>query len=174
MADVVLYTDRTVVVDTAWLYNSSSSSTANTYYDLAASLRTLPSWVVAASGSAPAPAYQAVVDVPVMARKPAPLEFNKYINTSDLLQEFIAFLGTQKVHKDEIMGLPIELFIKWLIIKACEVDNEEPNVTLALPAPQPKPRCLGCGRFVTKQLNPPLHNEACATMLFQRRLRNRA
>ncbi len=101
-------------------------------------------------------------------RRSAPKEFNKYINSSDLLHEFIAFLGEQKVRQSEVMGLPIELFIKWLIIRACEEDHEEPNVTLTLPSPKRQPRCLGCGRFVPKALSPTLHNVRCAEFYFSR------
>ena len=98
----------------------------------------------------------------------SPLEFNKYINGSDLLEEFIAFLDTQKVKQHEVMGLPVELFIKWLIIRACEQDGEEPNVTLTLPTRQHAVHCLGCGKFMTPKLRPQLHNERCAGYYFRR------
>ena len=99
-----------------------------------------------------------------------PSGFNKYVNASDLLEEFIAFLGSERVKKGEVMGLPVELFIKWLIIRACEEDEEEPNVVLQLPAPKAKPRCLGCGQYM--HLNPgiPLiHNQQCSQYYFSRK-----
>lgn len=65
-------------------------------------------------------------------RRPPPREFNRFINASDLLEEFIHYLGTLSVKKSEVMELPVELFIKWLIIRACEADGEEPNVEMPL------------------------------------------
>lgn len=94
--------------------------------------------------------------------------FNKYVNASDLLEEFIAFLGTEGVRKGEIMALPVELFIKWLVIRACEVDREEPGVVLTLPAPRPQPRCLGCGRWMARATPLPLHGARCASWHFAR------
>lgn len=95
-----------------------------------------------------------------------PREFNKYINASDLLEEFIKWLGEQGVKQGEVMELPVELFIKWLIIKACEQDEEEPNVTLQLPAPKKQPHCLGCGQFMAKSAPLALHAGLCADNYF--------
>lgn len=100
-------------------------------------------------------------------RLPPPLEFNRYINASDLMQEFIAWLGTQGVRKGEVLGLPMDLFIKWLIIQACEQDGEEPNVSLSLPAPK-KNRCLGCGRFLPRLSPVAFHGQQCSTRYFTR------
>jgi hypothetical protein len=97
-----------------------------------------------------------------------PAGFNKYVNASDLLEEFIGFLGDEKVRQSEVMGLPIELFIKWLVIRACEEDGEEPNTILELPAPKSQPRCLGCQRFMRRGTEFPLHGRRCATHLFAR------
>lgn len=98
----------------------------------------------------------------------APLEFNKYINASDLLQEFLEYLREQKVRRIDVMQLPVELFVKWLIIRACEEDQEEPNVTLQLPAPNRQPRCVGCQRFLAKTFPVPFHNDRCASLFFTR------
>lgn len=99
----------------------------------------------------------------------APDNFNKYVNGSDLLEEFILFLGTEGVRQGDLMNLPIELFIKWLIIRACEEDQVEPDVVLALPAPTPQPRCLGCQRFMPKVVQLPLHDGQCADWYFARK-----
>lgn len=101
-------------------------------------------------------------------RLPAPREFNRYINASDLLEEFIGFLGEHDVRQSEVMSMPLELFIKWLIIRACEEDQEEPNVTLQLPAPKQKTRCLGCGKFMKKDVKLLMHGEQCAQYYFRR------
>lgn len=101
-------------------------------------------------------------------RRSAPRQFNRYVNGSDLLEEFIAFLGTEGVRQGEVMELPLELFIKWLIIRACEVDQEEAPVVLELPAPKPQPRCLGCQKFMRKDTTLPLHGAQCADRHFAR------
>lgn len=97
-------------------------------------------------------------------RRPAPREFNRYLNASDLLEEFIRFAGERGADADEILQLPIELFVKWLIIRAAEADQEEPPIAMpplrALPAPQP--RCLGCGRWMRRTIAIPLHDTRCA------------
>ena len=100
--------------------------------------------------------------------RPVPQAFNKYVNASDLLEEFIGFLGSEGVRKREIMGLPVELFIKWLVIRACEVDQEEPGFVLALPAPSTQPRCQGCGRWMARTTVIPLHDDRCAGRHFAR------
>lgn len=99
-------------------------------------------------------------------RRPPPLEFNRYINASDLMEEFIKFLGEHRVKKGQVMSLPLELFIKWLIIQACEADHEEPNVVLELPAPK-KVRCQQCRRFMAKNSPLLLHGGVCAERFYQ-------
>lgn len=101
-------------------------------------------------------------------RRLGPREFNKYVNGSDLLEEFIAFLGTEGVRQGDVMALPLELFIKWLIIRACEQDQEEPPVVLELPARKSQPRCLGCQRFMRNDTTLPLHGAQCADRHFAR------
>lgn len=140
-------------------------SVSQWYYVSAASTDTTVTWYQPSTGAVhrqqqpPAPRV----------RQAPPREFNKFINASDLMEEFIAFLGAQGVRQSEAMGLPVELFIKWLIIRACEADGEQPDVVLTLPTPRNKPRCLGCGQFVQRQLAPPLHDQRCADLLFKRR-----
>lgn len=97
-----------------------------------------------------------------------PREFNPYINASDLLEEFIRFAGVEGVRSGDVLGLPIEAFVKWLVIRACEQDQEEPNVTLELPARRPQPRCLGCQRFMPRSTRMPLHDDRCAGRYFAR------
>jgi len=106
--------------------------------------------------------------LPAVQRQAPPLGFNKFINASDMLEGFIAFLGAEGVRQGEVMGMPLDHFIKWLIIKACEADGEEADVVLALPAPKRQSRCLGCQRFIPISLTPQLHDERCAGFYFQR------
>lgn len=87
-------------------------------------------------------------------------EFNRYVNASDLLEEFIEFVhGVGGIDKQAFLRLPIELFIRWLVIRAAEADGEAPPVEehaalirqLALPAPPTRRlhHCRACGRFVS-------------------------
>lgn len=75
-------------------------------------------------------------------------EFNKYINASDLLEEFIRFVGTLNIRQSEVLNIPIELFINWLILKAAEQDGEDVSKLTYLP--KKLKRCLYCGKFVKK------------------------
>lgn len=102
---------------------------------------------------------------PVM--RPPPREFNKFINASDLMEEFIRWLGTEGVRQREVMQLPQELFIKWLILQACEADGEESDIQLQLPAPKQQPRCLGCQRWMSMQ-DVLLHDVRCADFYYKR------
>lgn len=114
-------------------------------------------------------AYYIIADDSALpSRLPAPREFNPYINASDLLEEFIRFAGTEGVRSGDVLGLPIEAFVKWLVIRACEKDQEEPNVTLELPRRFGQPRCLGCQRFMPRATRVPMHDGRCASRYFAR------
>ncbi len=108
----------------------------------------------------------AVVDADAKVKyKGNPLrEFNRYINASDLLEEFVDFVGSVGgIDKQGFFDLPVELFIRWLVIRAAEADGDdapEDEAVLkaslapkALPAPAPKVwrNCKCCGKFVTKK-----------------------
>jgi hypothetical protein len=90
-------------------------------------------------------------------------EFNPYISASDLLEKFIDEVGVlDDVRQDEVLRLPIEAFINWLILQAARRDGDRleglPSVESALPTrlalPNPnawgRPRCDTCGRFLKK------------------------
>lgn len=86
-------------------------------------------------------------------------EFNRFINASDLIEDFIRFMGSQfNVRQGEILDIPIDLFVTWLIMKACQQDGDE------VPFDVPKienhsfikgtptlDRCKWCGRFISKK-----------------------
>jgi hypothetical protein len=83
-------------------------------------------------------------------------EFNKFLNASDLLEQFIDYLGSLKLTMNEVLQVPIETFIMWLIISAAEADKEDkPEQELLLLEHKVdelktirKPRCKCCGQFI--------------------------
>lgn len=79
-------------------------------------------------------------------------EFNPYLNASDLLEDFIRDMHKEGVLQSELLQLPVNIFIHWLILQAAlkdgdPVDDVTPPVKLL---PAPKKRCLCCGRFLPK------------------------
>jgi len=83
--------------------------------------------------------------------------FNKYLNASDLLEEFIRFLGTIGGTQEKVLDVPIELFINWIIVRSAEEDEEEiPEGVQPLdkyflpPNKRWNFRCRLCGRFISK------------------------
>lgn len=78
-------------------------------------------------------------------------EFNPFINASDLLEEFIHDIGQLGVRQCEVLSIPIELFINWLVIRAAEQDGDPIPDVPQLEAPK-KHRCRCCGRFLSNDL----------------------
>jgi len=87
-------------------------------------------------------------------------EFNPFINASDILEDFIRYVGKLGVTQSQLMDLPIELFINFLIIRAAEADGDPKPADMdieshpaikALPSPKNHDvRCRSCGKFITK------------------------
>ena len=114
-----------------------------------------------------------VVDEGKVKYKGAPYrEFNRYINASDLLEEFIRFMGASfDVKQSEILNIPLEMFITWLVIRSCQVDGDE------IPKGTPRLedhsfvksahlyRCRNCGRFLSS-LSKQKHIEFCNSRCF--------
>jgi len=68
-------------------------------------------------------------------------EFNRYLNASDLLEAFIDDVGKlDGVDQTQVLRLPIEAFINWLILQAATKDGDPtdhlPSVAAALPSPK--------------------------------------
>ena len=87
-----------------------------------------------------------------------PRVLNRYLNASDLLEEFIRDLGDLDVKQGDVLDVPIELFINWLVCKAAEEDGHAPPDDIAkLPAPGdvgpviPDRRCRCWGRYITER-----------------------
>ena len=86
-------------------------------------------------------------------------EFNRYVNASDLLEEFIRFLGKEfDIRQNQIMDVPINVFIDWLIIQAAIKDGDnygDEMKMLTVEATKEKNwycRCKCCGRFIQKKM----------------------
>lgn len=67
-------------------------------------------------------------------------EFNRYLNASDLLEAFIEEVGKLDcVDQTQVLRLPIEAFINWLILQAAQKDGDPtenlPSIEAALRAP---------------------------------------
>lgn len=80
-------------------------------------------------------------------------EFNRYINASDLLAQFIKDLGMVGATQKQVLQVPLELFINWLVIRAAEQDEEQVPADVPKLADLPKlalPRCRQCGRFLSR------------------------
>lgn len=86
-------------------------------------------------------------------------EFNKYINSSDLLADFIADMGKMGADARQVLEIPIQYFIRWLICKSAEQDGEDSTETVPVIANDTvkvlelkQNRCKCCGRYIS-QLN---------------------
>jgi len=82
-------------------------------------------------------------------------DFNKYMCASDILEQFIEFVGGFGVKQSELLSIPIETFINWLIIEASKLDGEEPpDLPLIENLNKPKQynRCLCCGKFISNRM----------------------
>lgn len=95
--------------------------------------------------------------------------FNPFLNASDKLEAFIRFCGTVGVRQSEVLRLPLELFVAWLVIEAARADGEaEPDLPLV---PRLKervsPRCSACGRFLSL-LKRQRKIDFCAPKCFER------
>jgi len=82
-----------------------------------------------------------------------PRILNQYLSASDLLEKFIADIGARGIKEGEVLNVPIELFINWLVCKAAEEDGHAPPEGLKqLPSnvvPIRGDRCRCCGQFIT-------------------------
>lgn len=83
-------------------------------------------------------------------------EFSPHLNASDLLAQFVKYVGSLGVRQTEVLGLPIELFINWLIIEAAERDGDPVGEDVVRVEEHReikrlrKPKCLACGKFIPR------------------------
>lgn len=58
-------------------------------------------------------------------------EFNPFINASDKVEDFIDYCGAHDVAQDEMLDMPLKLFIGWLMMEAAKADGEpEPQAPM--------------------------------------------
>ncbi|MBD3405060.1 MAG: hypothetical protein GF411_02855 [Candidatus Lokiarchaeota archaeon] len=84
-------------------------------------------------------------------------EFNRYINASDLIEEFIRFVGKLGIKQSQVLHIPIEYFIYFLVFRSAEEDGldgtQEKNKIIEdkglFIKHCDKYRCLCCGRFIS-------------------------
>lgn len=84
-------------------------------------------------------------------------DFNKYMNASDLIEDFIKDVGKLGVTQGQLLKLPINALFVWLVMKAAEADGEKPPADVpkleSLPEVRMniKPKCKCCGRFIDEK-----------------------
>lgn len=94
-------------------------------------------------------------------------EFSPYLNASDLLAEFVKYVGSLGVRREDVLHLPIHLFVSWLIIEAAERDGDARPEDVIPVEEDPalleirRPRCLACNRFI-KRLHQRHHFPFCS------------
>lgn len=72
--------------------------------------------------------------------------FNRFLNASEMLEAFIKDCAPAGVKQNQILKVPVEAFINWLIYKAAESDGD------VLPSSRYNHRCGYCQRFIAKHL----------------------
>lgn len=82
-------------------------------------------------------------------------EFNRFLNASDLLEEFVKDCGQYGVRKQDFFEITVDVFINWLIVKAAlhdgdpvptaEINENRRLKRLSLP------KCHHCGRFIPRE-----------------------
>lgn len=75
-------------------------------------------------------------------------EFNRYVNASDLLEEFIKDMGELGARQGNVLEIPIHTFINWLILKAAEQDGDDASDIQLIK----QPRCKFCSRYISRSL----------------------
>lgn len=84
-------------------------------------------------------------------------EFNRYVNASELLSQFVRELGGVGVTQDKVLNVPIEVFVNWLVHRAADADGDEyakrgvPTITDEKHLLPRQARCGYCQRFLSKK-----------------------
>lgn len=93
--------------------------------------------------------------------------FNRFLNASELLEQFIGDLAPLGVKQSEVLKIPVEAFINWLIYKAAEADGELPGRR------RHSHRCGQCKRFIPTRMVA-LGINFCSPLHLERRMQRLA
>jgi hypothetical protein len=83
-------------------------------------------------------------------------DFSPHLNASDMVAAFVRYVGSLGLRQRDVLGLPIELFINWLVIEAAERDSDPIPADVLPVSRHPmlvkaiRPQCLKCGRFIPR------------------------
>jgi hypothetical protein len=83
-------------------------------------------------------------------------EFSPHLNASDLVAQFVEYVGGMGLKRQDVLNLPLQLFIHWLVIAAAERDSDDIPADIIPVRQHPRlkaalcPKCLSCGRFVKR------------------------
>jgi len=72
--------------------------------------------------------------------------FNRFINASELLESFITDMAPSGIKQNQVLKVPVEAFINWLIYKAADADGEQLRIS------RWNHKCGYCMRFLPKRL----------------------
>lgn len=73
-------------------------------------------------------------------------DFNRFLNASEIMEEFVRYVGTLGVKQGDVLNLPISLFINFLVVRAADADGE-PTPDVAIEKhPALTSKCPQCGR----------------------------
>lgn len=81
--------------------------------------------------------------------------FSPHLNASDMVGHFLKFAAGLKLTREEVLGLPLKLFISWLVIEAAKRDGDpyegiEPPERAKEVVFLKSPKCLDCGRYIPR------------------------
>lgn len=71
--------------------------------------------------------------------------FNRFLNASELLEAFIKDMVPSGIRQDQVLKVPIEAFINWLVFQAAKEDGDD------LPDEYYNHRCIYCKRFIPRK-----------------------
>ena len=127
---------------TNWISGLSSTTATTANFTVGSNALTVTYGIPAQGGRIPIPTIQG--------RSNPPRDFNRYLNASDMLEEFIRFCGRLGVSQAEMMSLPVELFANFLVTEAAKEDGEDPPEEAEVRRPQY--RCLSCGQYIPRKM----------------------
>ena len=83
-------------------------------------------------------------------------DFSPHLNASDMLADFIRYVASVGVKRQDVMQLPLQLFAAWLVIEAAQRDGDDVPADIVPVDRDPlvlsavRPKCELCGRFIPR------------------------